>query len=245
MRLVWLFVCISLSMMPSAEATPLSWVVDASGVRQFDLNSIVDSQVRDDLWGLSRLDTVADLSTGELKITAETLSCLSGPNCANAGINGFTGFGDRVTITSPFVGDLSVQLLLSVEGVITNPIYPQLAQTAGLEFSVRLADGSSVNESRAYLIPGPVSETLVLSFSLPSTDPFFSFGALFAVSSGTIDGIVDFGNTLSLGLVLPAGTTWVSDSGVLLSNPPGSVPEPSTLAFLICGLGFALLRRNL
>ena len=63
----------------------------------------------------------------------------------------------------------------------------------------------------------------------------------------------DYGNTAKLGLTLPTGTTFTSDSGVFLSAnapppPPvgGAVPEPSTWAMMLVGfggVGLAMRRR--
>ena len=45
-----------------------------------------------------------------------------------------------------------------------------------------------------------------------------------------------FGHTAQLGLQLPAGVTYESESGVLLSAAPPPVPEPATWAMLVTGL---------
>jgi hypothetical protein len=48
---------------------------------------------------------------------------------------------------------------------------------------------------------------------------------------------VDFGNTAQLGLELPAGFSFTSESGVFLTQAPtNAVPEPGTLVLLATGL---------
>ena len=61
----------------------------------------------------------------------------------------------------------------------------------------------------------------------------------------------DFGNTSFFNFELPDGVSFVSSSGVLLSNPyspitSGAVPEPTTWALMIAGFGMigAAMRRR-
>lgn len=60
-------------------------------------------------------------------------------------------------------------------------------------------------------------------------------------------GSMDYGNTSYFNLQLPDGVTLISSSGVLLSNPISSVPEPASWAMLIVGfsvVGIAARRRK-
>ncbi|MGA9866254.1 MAG: PEP-CTERM sorting domain-containing protein [Acetobacteraceae bacterium] len=50
-------------------------------------------------------------------------------------------------------------------------------------------------------------------------------------------GVADFGHTASLGLTLPDGLTYTSDSGVFLSERPSAVPEPTTFGLLAAAIG--------
>lgn len=61
--------------------------------------------------------------------------------------------------------------------------------------------------------------------------------------------ICDFGHTATFGFgALPAGLSWTSESGVFLTasdQPPGTAPEPATLALLAFGLaGLGVTRRR-
>lgn len=50
----------------------------------------------------------------------------------------------------------------------------------------------------------------------------------------------DYGNTAKIGLQLPSGVTFTSDSGVFLAGlipVPGGVPEPATWAMMLVGIG--------
>src|SRR5262249_18292802 len=49
-------------------------------------------------------------------------------------------------------------------------------------------------------------------------------------------GVVDFGNTLKVDIVLPDGVTMRSDSGVFPSRRETDVPEPATLGVFSAGL---------
>ncbi|UAK24216.1 PEPxxWA-CTERM sorting domain-containing protein [Sphingomonas nostoxanthinifaciens] len=76
-----------------------------------------------------------------------------------------------------------------------------------------------------------------------ATDIAFSLNGSFNCYTGAI---CDFGNTAKVGLVLPTGTTYTSDSGVFLSAS-GAVPETATWALMLCGFGLvggALRRRG-
>ncbi len=63
--------------------------------------------------------------------------------------------------------------------------------------------------------------------------PVFNVDAILTASNA------DFGNTARLGFALPVGTTFRSDSGVLLtkSDVTSGVPELGTWAMMIIGFG--------
>ena len=90
--------------------------------------------------------------------------------------------------------------------------------------------------------PGDVQMVLSLFVAVTPNAPTFSFVARLLTESAlgftapvnqAKDATTDFGNTAQLSVIVPAGVTWHSDSGVFL------VPEPSALALLalaaLCG----------
>ena len=57
---------------------------------------------------------------------------------------------------------------------------------------------------------------------------------------GLNEGVVDFGNTASIGMVMPAGYSAVTSSGLVLDFA-APVPEPASVAMLLGGLGVLAL----
>jgi hypothetical protein len=57
---------------------------------------------------------------------------------------------------------------------------------------------------------------------------------------GLNEGMVDFGNTASIAMVLPAGYSAVTSSGLVLDFA-APVPEPASVAMLLGGLGVLAL----
>jgi hypothetical protein len=90
--------------------------------------------------------------------------------------------------------------------------------------------------------PADVRIVLTASFLVTPSNPTFSFLARLGTATGisavalspgdTRVSEVDFGNSARLSLILPAGVSWTSESGVFLQG----VPEPSMGALLAAGL---------
>jgi len=55
--------------------------------------------------------------------------------------------------------------------------------------------------------------------------------------------VMDLSHTATLGLQLPDGVSFTSDSGLLLQGTPAPVPEPSTALAALAGLALLLARR--
>jgi hypothetical protein len=59
----------------AGTAGPLFYVTNAAGTPQWGTWALTDSYVQDTAWGHSRADSVVDLSTGEIKLKVQTISC--------------------------------------------------------------------------------------------------------------------------------------------------------------------------
>jgi hypothetical protein len=98
-------------------------------------------------------------------------------------------------------------------------------------------------------IGGNVSFDFILPFDFSDTARTVNFtGALQAIAQA--GGAADFSHTASVDIVLPAGLSFTSDSGVFLTQaevtpPPVGVVEPASLSLLISGvLPLTLARRR-
>lgn len=95
--------------------------------------------------------------------------------------------------------------------------------------------------------PGSIEALVTISFIVTPEDNDFTFRALLQTAccgqspdySGA--GSVDFGNTARLGIVLPDGYRFTSESGELLS----AVPLPAAAWLFLCALGgLAMVKRR-
>jgi hypothetical protein len=112
---------------------------------------------------------------------------------------------------------------------------------------VETALGATVRRDEARTNPCPAPQAFV--FCTSGTSFGVNFLAPFSISDQARDvnievgltafgkggGIANFNNTLSLGIVLPAGLSFTSDSGAFLTQ----VPEPAPLALV--GMGLAIV----
>lgn len=193
----------------------------------------------------------ANLATGQLKSTVSAAPV--------GGINSNAQFGDMFTfhgLTNPTAITLSLDVTGTLVGV------PPANGQGGLVFFSDLVSQLG-NGSSARIEAGWSNSTLTQFFSAPNTgsgttdvislsntgvDAILSVTNIISPLNPTlpflgvllleaVDGtIVDFGHTAQLSIVLPPGVTFTSDSGVLLSQAPTSVPEPSSLLLLGFGL---------
>lgn len=110
------------------------------------------------------------------------------------------------------------------------PITPSANNTCMLSFMPVTPDTAQCNAALQLAIP------------IDASDTTFSFTMLLNV--GSDDGYADAFNTAQAGLILPAGDTFTSASGVFLTEQgESSVPEPASIALLFAGLlGVAAVR---
>jgi len=180
----------------------------------------------------------ADLATGQLKVTANSIEGTSNMVTAVR-----TWFGDGIHLTGPTDADgtadgfYTIDMSLSVHGNratdFTNAQSFVLSSYADL--SVGYAGMLTACENGP-LFPNlsagnadAIDTVLHVSCTVPAD---FNFSATLA--SGHInDGFFDFGSTANLSLQLPTGVSYASDSGVLLTQP---VPLPAAGCLFGSGL---------
>lgn len=213
--------------------------------------------------GGSSSSASANISTGELKAHAATrgvLTLASGyvanTASANASLRDFVRVagdipdGSFVQFIIDYHGFVDGDRTVSQLGDISTSTSGSLTFTAqapngvGSTRSLRhmLVDGSCALFSSAtqgctsgksidqqFLVSVPISNT--------SRNVFFDFG-ISAVALG--EGAANFGNTAALGLVLPQGLSFTSDSGVLLT----AVPLPPSWPMLMLGVSAVLVARR-
>lgn len=108
-------------------------------------------------------------------------------------------------------------------------------QTSGCPPGGIVGSGSS---AQSCINTTSISTVILVPFLISQTNQSFQFYiALNAVSMG--GGTADISHTAGLGITLPNGLTFASDSGVFLTQSP--VPEPASHALLLAGLGVAAL----
>jgi hypothetical protein len=193
-------------------------------------------------------DALANLSTGQIHTVA------SGDRYFSLGYAG-TASGllqDVVTVQGPGSNwSANIQMTMTIDGVVTGPLQntPNLVADSylygtsietnsanvyvfwdGTAFTT-ITTGSEGNYSVNVLASGTNNYSVVLtnSFAVSSQNPNIYFSAyLLATGGSQTTGTVvsDFGNTAQLNIILPAGYSFTSESGVFLSEIP--VPPPPT-----------------
>jgi hypothetical protein len=215
-------------------------------------------------YGTAYADASANQASGQLKVAVQA----DGNTTASAR----AGFNDLLTIipTSGFVESsfqIAVQMVLS--GSITgNADAGGMVQLGSAFGNVQVGgDAATIMCTAAPSVCSPASPTpsgsqnqiLTAYIDVSTSNPFLFiqdtlFAAANCINSNCLanqSGDADFSHTAQLSLLLPAGFTFTSDSGVFLSDiNTGSgqtVPEPPTYAILLTGLGlfgFIVRRRK-
>ena len=210
-------------------------------------------------------DASANQASGQLRVAVQA--------DGNARAVASAGFGDLLTIipTSGFSDSsfqIAVQMVLS--GSITgNAVAGGMIQLTSALGNVQVGGDAGTGMCTAVpsvcgLSPTPAgSQTQILTayIDILTSSPFLFIqdrlsAAVNCINSNCLQdqaGIADFSHTAQLSLILPAGFTFTSDSGVFLSDintgPGQTVPEPPTYAMLLTGLGLlgftARLRKHI
>lgn len=185
----------------------------------------------------------ADLRTGEISVSGE----------ANGGGDPFSynpttvtilasgsGIGHLVDVVTVVGGSgsfsFNAQVVLHVEGTLTGYSMSASSLVVGGN-QVSQCVGTYLTSCHPVSAEGPFSYDLVLNVPVSNGNPIFDFTAALT-ASGVNDGVADASSTASLSIILPAGFSFTSESGVLL------VPEPAQVSLLATvGLGLAILRR--
>lgn len=188
----------------------------------------------------------SDLATGTMKFDT---SFVGGGNAT-----AYTSLTDTLSIVSQSAGNavLTAQLSGYVGGA--GAFSFRLLPVYGYIFDAQI----SYQDNVYYGAPEPFSATLINAtfdqvtgiISVPiALQAGINILPLYAIATGV--GNTSFGHTVGLGLELPAGATFTSDSGVFLTKtrepitggvqfgapPTGAVPEPATWAMMLVGFG--------
>lgn len=170
-------------------------------------------------------DGFSDLDTPTL-IGGDSLVYAVGTIAAFAGF--YTG---NSTVTSKYV----YQWRQSTKSLLGVP--------AGIEESVvqtGTAGNWKTNTVAANAFDFDIWQTVDLPILSSGVSPWVSFSAVFQIGGGGVpnDGgaTVNALNTAKVYVIAPAGYTWESESGVLLSQPDVAVPEPNSVVLLLPAL---------
>jgi hypothetical protein len=199
----------------------------------------------------------ASLATGHLTAFAGAVgfdSLGGAAGCCVAAASGRADLFDVITIHGPApVFATTAELHLVVDGDTSGFSSAQayISLNDGLlfgpasVFQTRCKGGFGCVDNSVPSTAGSFAFDIVMNVPVSSGSPSFAFrSGIFAQAVN--EGDADIRGSGQLSLVLPAGFTFTSQSGVLLSGS-SDVPEPSSLLLLLCGagtLGLACRRRR-
>ena len=197
-------------------------------------------------------DVSGSLATGATHLYSST-ALGNAPTESNTITN--VGMIDGLTFSVLGGGSADVTLTYLYDGNlgVTDPSEP--SYSSEIKYFIGSADMDWTGASNGGVGEVGTAETSgFTSFTYTNNTPSgFQFQGTFTVTNGeslqlfysqnmncSFGQVCDFSNTGQMGLVLPTGTTFTSDSGVFLTQSEGSaVPEPGSLVLM--GLGIAAI----
>lgn len=218
--------------------------------------------------GLSQGYAAADLSNGSLHAVAQT--SYAGQSSSNEATGGTSSvqaeFGDTLHFNIPGATAntmTQIEVVATLDGTQSHTEHYAGSAlnwqviTGGGNLNVTLNDNgllhggttdwyveNAVNYGWATSVLNDASTSnLVFDgfYDVYGSDPTLGLDMRLSADSA-FGGIVDYGNTAKLNIIVPNGVTYTSDSGVFLtanSTPSNAVPEPAS--WLLAGAGFVLL----
>ncbi len=187
----------------------------------------------------------ADLVSGQLHVFASSL----GPAASNANAH----FSDLITIvpTQGFVDGFFATFTLTVEGTLTGNAdgggelqvgsTVDRADVGGVALCTAAPSVCSPVQS---VSGGSLTQKLVATILVDPSNPIvfiqpFLFAAANDINGNFLfaeTGLANFADTAQLSIDLPAGFTFTSNSGLLLTEAPQATPEPATLPLMTAGV---------
>lgn len=251
---------ISLTMLLAPAAHSAYAEADCAGTPTYTLieDSCTLSQTFPD--GSSRSASgYGSLASGIMRSVSQTTQIEPGSGggaVASISLSDKINFGDtaafvgelRLRIDGAFLGTLPIgDTSQSLLGALVVPFAGTARIDAYFDNGVLARLPTDFNEgtgqtNMASLTAGAVDVELVVPFSwVPNASPVSFVASLFAFAWTDQPGtqVANFGNTALLRVVVPAGQTFTSESGVLLTTP---VPEPQSAFLLLAGAAFLSLR---
>ena len=196
---------------------------------------------------LARAEGQADLARGTLRARIEgydtTVFPASLMEISQARLD--IWLRDAVTFHLPahYPGG-KVQVFLFIEGSIDTERPRGVFGSTEVVAQLSLGSGSSNNETKRWVRAGTISDVIALEYDLIATatapiDQRMAMEYFLRLSSGDGHGAyaIDFYNTARADMIVPAGVSWSSDSGVFLS----AVPEGNVGSYMVVGLGLLVI----
>ena len=198
----------------------------------------------------------ADLATGELHAVAYASGAPHGATGPVAAADATALFMDSIVLNGNGDGEL-VRMGIDLDGLAdpTGQGVFSLSACFGVSLGAAFPDYhcrtfDNFSGGNNYVgVPTHEDIDWLLREAIAFTDqPINLYASLqVAVHDGWTggSGVLDLGHTAHLRLELPEGTSFTSQSGVLLTQAATPVPEPTSAVMMLLGTGFLLARRRL